>query len=149
VPVNTCREDLSPRSRPGYPAGLPKAVNAGRVKLSDWLVDLLSDVLAGGRRWQRLAVALHGVDPFIHDLAELSVDLALVAAVATRPDDAGTLADEALVLVGPFYQLDVACAFFHCREPSLYPRWCCSPRLSTFVHSVLASLLDPYSKEQS
>jgi hypothetical protein len=50
---------------------------------------------------------------FIDDLAKLGVNLGFVVAVATLSDDSWALANEALVLVGPFHNLDIPRAIVH------------------------------------
>src|SRR5688572_17760183 len=62
----------------------------------------------GGRQW--LAVTLERFYPLVDDATKLGVDFGLVIAVAARSNDARTLAHEALVLVGPLDDLDVASA---------------------------------------
>jgi len=52
----------------------------------------------------------------------LGVDFRLVIPMTTRTDDAGALADEALVCIGLFYQLDVPRTVAHDWDSSMI-RW--------------------------
>jgi hypothetical protein len=53
------------------------------------------------------------IDAFVHDLAKLGINRGLVVTVAARADDAGTLADEAIVLIRPLDPLDIPDALLH------------------------------------
>jgi hypothetical protein len=64
-------------------------------------------------RWKWFASAVHGLDPLVHDLAELRVHGRFVVAMATRADDSRTLADETSILVRPLDQLNVPGAVLH------------------------------------
>jgi hypothetical protein len=75
--------------------------------------DALNKPLASRRLGERLAIAFHSVNPFLDDQAQLGVHLSLVVSVTTGADDPRALADEALILVGPFDNLNVPGAVVH------------------------------------
>jgi hypothetical protein len=64
-------------------------------------------------RWQRRAVLFEDFKPFINNLAEFSIDFGFVVAVAAGTDNTWTLADEALVFIRPFNDLDIFRDFIH------------------------------------
>jgi hypothetical protein len=56
-------------------------------------------VRSGGREW--LLIPLQNIQPFLHDLAEFSIDLGFIIAMTARPDQTRTLADKALIVLRP------------------------------------------------
>jgi hypothetical protein len=76
----------------------------------------LDEAPPGGWRRQWLAVALESFQPLVDDLAQLGVHPSLIIAVATGADDAWALSHEALILVGPFNDLDVSGTVVHERD---------------------------------
>ena len=63
---------------------------------------------------------LEDFDPLIDDLTKLRINLRFIITMTARTDEAGTLADEALVFVGPFNDLDIAIALIHDRDSSIF-----------------------------
>src|SRR4051812_8083006 len=69
--------------------------------------DLTGHIRPGGWWGKGSPVAPGDLDPLLHDLAELAVDLHLVGTVAAGADDPGALADEGPVLLRPLHELHV------------------------------------------
>jgi len=80
----------------------------------------LRDSLSGRRRRQGSAVLFEDFDPFINDSAQLSIDFGFVIAMAARANNAGALADETVILIRPFDNLDVSRAFVHDFDSSIF-----------------------------
>jgi hypothetical protein len=83
------------------------------TKRQSYLSDSFCNASAGSRRRQRLAILLEDFEPLIDDLTKLGIYFGFIVAVATLTNDSRALADEALVLVGPFNDLYVPCAVVH------------------------------------
>jgi len=75
--------------------------------------DFVSEALTGGRWRQRFPIAFEYLNPLIDDLTKFRVDVGFPVTVAARADNTGALADEALIFLGPFHQLDVASTIVH------------------------------------
>lgn len=80
------------------------------------LRDFFGDTLASGWPRQWFAIVFEILQQFVDDLAQLGVHLGFIIAVAALTDDSRALADEALILIGPFHDLDVSRAVVHDRD---------------------------------
>jgi hypothetical protein len=67
------------------------------------------------RRRQWFAVLSHNFQALIDYLAQFGLHLSFVVAVATLTNDSRALADETLILIGPFNDLDISSAVVHDR----------------------------------
>ncbi len=99
--------------------GYSAAGDAVKIRSARILREQFRDVPPGGRRRQRPAVAPGELNPLIDDLAQFPVDFGFVRAVATSAYDAGTLANECLIFVGPFHDFHVAGTISQCCDSSI------------------------------
>jgi hypothetical protein len=76
--------------------------------------DELPGIVPAGRRgWERVAIFCIDLQPFLNDLAELSIDLCLIISVHATAHQAWTRANVTLVLLGPFDNLEIAVTWLH------------------------------------
>jgi hypothetical protein len=75
--------------------------------------DLLCKISPDGRGRQRFAAALDDLDPLVHDPAQFREHSRFLITVTAGTDDAGALANEASVLVGPLNHFHIPRTFLH------------------------------------
>ena len=89
---------------------------SGRAAWSGDGLQLVHQIGPGRGRGKRFSVGMVEGDRFIHDHSELIEHAAFVSSMAATEEQAGTASDMASVFIRPFDNLDVVCAFFHCRD---------------------------------
>jgi hypothetical protein len=81
----------------------------------------ISTTNRGSRK--RQGVFLVDLDPFLHNLAQLTIYFVFILAVHAAKHQAGASADVTLILFTPLDDFDIAITWFHGRPPqALVPR---------------------------
>nr|VFK16280.1 MAG: hypothetical protein BECKLPF1236B_GA0070989_109213 [Candidatus Kentron sp. LPFa] len=74
---------------------------------------------ANGRRWQRLIILFHDIEPFIDYPAKLGVNRRFIITMTTRSNDSRTLPYITCILFRPLDELQITSAFFHCSDSAI------------------------------